>query len=49
MDRNDYEYHYHHLEELDPDQLVCELDLSTEEILAAFPVRVREFLEKHYG
>lgn len=45
----DYEYHYGNLEALDPDQLVCDLELTTEEILAAFSQRARDFIEREYG
>ena len=45
----DFEYHMGHLEALDPDQLVCDLELTTEELIAAFPARAREFIEREYG
>ena len=46
-----YDYHYHieNLKALDPDQLVSDLGLSTEDIIEAFPAEVDDFLEREYG
>jgi len=49
MDRNEYEYHYKLMEALDPDQLVADLELETEDIMVRFPTEVRRFIEENYG
>lgn len=49
MNEQDYQYHYDNLEALDPDQLVADLDLSTEDILARFPTEARRFILDNYG
>ncbi len=49
LSTEDFAYHWRNLEELDPDQLVCDLNLSTEELLYAFTVRAREFIEDEFG
>ena len=49
MDDLDFMFHWDNLEALDPDQLVSDLNLSTEEILDAFDARAREFIYKEFG
>jgi len=49
MDDYDHTYHWMNLRELDPDQLVSDLNLTTEEILQAFPRKAEEFNEKEFG
>jgi hypothetical protein len=41
-------YHLDNLRELDPDQLVSDLNLSTQEILDAFPQRAIDFVIKEF-
>lgn len=45
----DFKYHMDNLRILDPDQLVSDLNLSTEDILSAFHEEAREFIEKEFG
>jgi len=49
MLQQDKEYHLVNLEALDPDQLVNDLELTTEEILDAFGARALAFIEREYG
>lgn len=49
MDGADWVYHWGHLKALDPDQLVSDLQLTTEEILDAFHDRAEEFIQKEFG
>lgn len=49
MDAIEYQYHYDTLSELDPDTLVNDLGLSSEDILARFPTEVRRYIEENYG
>ena len=49
MNDLDYAYHFNNLRELDPDQLVSDLNLSTEDILMQFHEEAREFIEKEFG
>ena len=49
MNDLDLLYHMENLRMLDPDQLVGDLNLSTEEILDAFTARAVEFIEKEFG
>lgn len=49
MNTQEYEYHLDHLKNMDPDQLVAELDLSTDEILDAFAPQVEQFIRENYG
>ena len=49
MNYEDFAYHWGNLEALDPDQLVSDLNLTSEEILDAFETRAREFIEKEFG
>jgi hypothetical protein len=45
----DFDYHLENLKALDPDQLVSELGVSTEDIIDAFPAEVDRFIEREYG
>lgn len=45
----DFAYHMENLRMLDPDQLVSDLRLSTEDILSSFHDEAREFIEKEFG
>lgn len=49
MEWEDFNYHWENLEALDPDQLVSDLGLTTEEILDAFTYKARKFIEKEFG
>ncbi len=49
MEWNEYVYHLNLLEALDPDQLVTDLGLTTEDIIAAHPEKVKAFIEDNYG
>ena len=49
MNRQEYEYHYENLLNMDPDVVVGELDLSTEDLLNAFEFRVEEYIKDNYG
>jgi len=49
MNAVDRVYHWANLKELDPDQLVSDLNLTTEEILDAFHERAEEFIQKEFG
>lgn len=49
MNEIDYAYHYENLRALDPDQLVSDLNLSTEDLLMHFHEEVREFIEETFG
>lgn len=49
MNDIDMLYHMENLRNLDPDQLVGDLNLSTEEILDAFTLRAVAFIEKEFG
>lgn len=49
MTPQDAQYHWENLEALDPDQLVADLGLTTEEILHAFAHVAVEFIEKEFG
>ena len=49
MNDVDYVYHWENLSMLDPDQLVSDLNLSTEDILRAFQHEAQEFIEKEFG
>lgn len=49
MDYMDKEYHMQNLAMLDPDQLVSDLQLTTEEILDAFEHIAEEFIEREFG
>ncbi len=45
----DWVYHWDNLKALDPDQLVSDLNLSTDDILEAFHDRAEEFIQKEFG
>ena len=49
MENIDMLYHYENLSMLDPDQLVSDLNLTTQEILDAFHDRAVQFIEKEFG
>ena len=49
MNDQDYNYHYENLEALDVEQLVQDLGLTTEDIMAAFPRHVQNFIVKEFG
>ncbi len=49
MQLDDLNYYMANLMMLDPDQLVSDLNLSSEDIICAFPSEVRKFLEKEFG
>jgi len=45
----DMAYHMENLAALDPDQLVSDLQLTTEEILDAFEQIAEDFIEREFG
>jgi hypothetical protein len=49
MNDIDFKYHMDNLRALDPDQLISDLNLSTEDILMHFHEEAREFIEKEFG
>lgn len=49
VSQDEFYYHYCNLLELDPDQVVSDLQLTTEEILDAFPLRVAEYINEEFG
>jgi hypothetical protein len=49
MNPVDWVYHWDNLKALDPDQLVSDLELTTEEILDAFHNKAEEFINENYG
>ncbi len=49
MNDEDFEYHLNHLKNLNPDQLVADLELTTEEILDAFSATAEVFIYKEFG
>ena len=49
MTQEDFDYHFANLQELDPDQLVSDLNLTTSEIMVAFPKKVDDFIDKEFG
>lgn len=49
MNEQDFRYHWENLEALDPDQLVSDLGLSTEDILTRFRDVAEDFIEREYG
>jgi len=48
MDAIRFQYHWENLEALDPDQLVSDLGLTTEDILAAFKEAARDFIKEEF-
>lgn len=49
MNDTDFVYHLSNLEALDPDQLVADLGLTTEQLLDAFGREVDAFIEREFG
>lgn len=49
MEPQDFMYHLENLQALDPDQLVADLGLTTQQILDAFPLEATEFITKEFG
>jgi hypothetical protein len=49
VNNEDVVYHLENLRALDPDQLVTDLNLTTDELLSAFMEEALEFLEREYG
>jgi hypothetical protein len=49
MDPNELDYHMQNLAMLDPDQLVNDLQLTSEEILDAFHHIAEAFIEREFG
>ena len=45
----DFDYHWDNLEALDPDLLVSDLGLSTEDILTRFRDVAEDFIEREFG
>lgn len=41
-------YHWNNLKELDPDQLVTDLELTTEDILERFSHEAEEFIKREF-
>ena len=48
MDEQSLQYHLDTLRECDPDYVVDVLDITSEEIIAAFPDRARQFIEQEF-
>lgn len=49
MNKDDFDYHWINLLESDPDYVVDVLEITTEELLAAFPKRAEHFIHEEYG
>ncbi len=49
MNDEDFTYHLVNLKEQDPDYIVDVLELTAEDLIAAFPRKVAEFLEYDNG
>lgn len=49
MDTETFYEHMSRLREQDPDYIVDVLEITSDELLAAFGVRAAEFIEKEYG
>ena len=45
---NDYDFYEQQLREMDPDVLVSDLELTTEELMAAVPSKVAEYIEENW-
>jgi len=43
-----YDYYEELLSNLDPDTLVGDLGITTEDLMAAFPALVAEYIEENY-
>jgi hypothetical protein len=48
MTNEEYQWHKQMLEELDADELVCDLELESKDIVERFPTEVRRFIEENY-
>ncbi len=49
MNDIDMLYHHENLRALDPDQLVSDLNITTDQLLAAFSQRAIDFIEEEFG
>ncbi len=49
MNADDYAYHLANLRELDPDQLVSDLQLTSDELLEAFRYKADVFILTEFG
>lgn len=49
IDDNEYEYHMEKFKNCDPDYVVDVLEITTEELISAFPYRATKFIEEEYG
>jgi hypothetical protein len=49
MTPQDFMYHLENLQALDPDQLVADLGLTTQQILDAFTQEAVDFIAKEFG
>lgn len=49
MDESEFNYHLGTLKECDPEYVVDVLEITTEELIAAFPQRASNFIEGEYG
>jgi len=49
MEPQDIMYHWYNLEALDPDQLVTDLEITTEELLEAFSEQAYAFIKQEFG
>ena len=48
MDEQELEYHLDTLRECDPDYVVDVLEITSDELIRAFPDRARSFIEKEF-
>lgn len=46
---NDFDYHWENLRALDPDQLVSDLGITTDQLLMYFSTQAKQFIEDNYG
>jgi hypothetical protein len=49
MNEQEFDYHLATLRESDPEYVVDILEVTTEELISAFPRRAANFIEKEYG
>ena len=49
MEKIDYEYHLENLKESDPDYIVDVLEITSEQLIKAFPNKVRKFILEEFG
>lgn len=49
MNTSEFDYHLATLRECDPEYVVDILEVTTEELIAAFPRRAANFIEAEYG